>query len=90
MRHVITSRLRACWRVSEKPVRVTIRFRLQKNGRLLGPPEILDQPITPEVRKSAEWAIHAIRACQPFKLPPERYEVWKTIVWEFDPTPISN
>ena len=30
--------------------------------------------------------MRAVRECAPFHLPPERYNVWRVIIWEFDPT----
>jgi hypothetical protein len=66
---------------------VTIRWHLGRDGRLLGQPEVFGQQVTPEIKPWAEWAMRAVRECQPFKL---RYNVWKTIVWDFDPTAISN
>jgi colicin import membrane protein len=92
MRDIIGSCLRKHWRLPTKgqPVSVTVRWRLEKDGKLLSPPEILGQQMTPEIKPSAERARQAIRACQPFKLPPERYHAWKTITWEFEPTAMSN
>jgi colicin import membrane protein len=69
---------------------VTLRWRLDKGGRLVEPPEIMDPQSDPEIMPSAQSAMRAVRACQPFRLPAERYDVWKVITWEFDPTAISN
>ena len=92
MRDIIASCLRKHWRLPTKgqPVRVTVRWRLEKDGTLSSPPVMLGQQMAPDVRASAERAMQAIRACQPFKLPPESYDAWKTITWEFDPTAMSN
>jgi hypothetical protein len=57
---------------------------------LLKPPELVGAGMTPQIAPSAARAIAAVRACQPFKLPPERYDTWKTIAWEFDPGGRSN
>ncbi len=92
MRDVIASCLRKNWRMpAEGPfVRVTILWRLERGGRLLGPPEIVDPQSSPEIIPSARAAMRAVRACEPFKLPAKRYDVWKVIIWDFDPTGMPN
>jgi colicin import membrane protein len=89
---IITSCLRKHWRVPStgQPVRVTLGWQLDRDGKLVGGPKIVGQEITPEIMPSAKRAIQAVRACSPFKLPAARYNVWKTIIWEFDPTRMPN
>ena len=92
MRTVIASCLARHWRSPANApfVRVTLRWHLKKDGMLLKPPELVGAGMTPQIAPSAARAIAAVRACQPFKLPPERYDAWKTITWEFDPGGRSN
>jgi hypothetical protein len=52
--------------------KVTLRWRLQKDGKLLESPEVVD------LRSSPSCA------------PAERHDVWKVIIWEFDPTLLAN
>jgi colicin import membrane protein len=92
VRNVIASCLRKTWRISgEGPfVRVTLRWSLDRSGRLLGTPEIADPQGSSAATPSARAAMRAVRACEPFRLPTARYDVWKVIVWEFDPTGMPN
>ena len=39
----------------------------------------------PVFRAFAESAVRAVRACSPLKLPPESYQVWRNIIFNFDP-----
>jgi outer membrane biosynthesis protein TonB len=40
----------------------------------------------PVFRAFAESAVRAVRACSPLKLPPESYQVWRNIIFNFDPS----
>jgi hypothetical protein len=89
MRAAIAACFARHWRLPRKgrPVIVRVRWHLEKDGRLAGPPELVAPQMTPQFRPSVEGAIAAVRGCQPFKLPAEHYDLWKTITWEFDPFP---
>ena len=41
----------------------------------------------PFFRSAAESALRAVlnRRCQPFKLPPEKYDIWKLMILSFNP-----
>ncbi len=60
-----------------------LEVRLDKNGRVIGQPEVIDQlGVTasnrPQAQLHAERAIQAVKLASPFKnLPPEYYEQWK-------------
>lgn len=64
---------------------VRIRFQLEKNGQLSRQPSILNASSSPFFRSAAESAVRAIVDCQPYKLPAEKYRVWRDIVLNFDP-----
>jgi outer membrane biosynthesis protein TonB len=40
----------------------------------------------PVFRAFAESAVRAVRSCSPLKLPPESYQVWRNIIFNFDPS----
>jgi len=57
----------------------------------VGSPEVIDPPSSSwEVSPAAESAVRAVRACQPFRLPPDKYHLWKEIVFNFDPVGTSK
>ena len=66
--------------------RVTLKWRLDEDGRLVGSPEVVDPPSSGwGLSPAAESAIRAVQACQPFRLPGDKYHLWKEIVFNFDP-----
>src|SRR5262249_918060 len=87
---------RACvqtkWTKSTKPVPnvppnmiVKVRLRLNRDGRSTEAPEVMNRNDDPTFRSLSDKAIEAMRACEPFKLPREKYELWKDMVLNFDP-----
>ncbi len=44
----------------------------------------------PVFRAFAESAVRAVRACSPLKLPPESYQVWRNIIFNFDPSQLAG
>lgn len=65
---------------------VTLRWRLRPDGSLDGEPMVVEASRRDlKFQLVAEAAIRAVRGCAPFPLPPDKYHVWKTITWVFDP-----
>jgi colicin import membrane protein len=86
MRSVIVSCLRTTWRhPGGQAMRVTLRWRLERDGSLSAPPELVGPAATPQVQPSADAATTAVTSCAPFALPPEHYDTWKVITWDFIP-----
>lgn len=81
----ISHRLGKCWNPDRDGVPVTLSWRLRRDGTLDGEPRIESQQANPLFLASADAAIRAIKACAPFKLPPDKYELWKSVVWDFHP-----
>ena len=44
----------------------------------------------PVFRAFAESAVRAVRACSPLKLPPESYQLWRNIIFNFDPSRMTG
>lgn len=44
----------------------------------------------PVFRAFAESAVRAVRACSPLKLPPESYEEWRNVIFNFDPSQLTG
>ena len=69
---------------------VAVNIRLNPDGSLSGVPKIEDTARLgrdPFFRAVAESAQRALRdpACMPLKLPYENYDLWKNIIFTFDP-----
>lgn len=90
LKGMIKARLAECWRLpgggggTEVPV-VELRWRLRPDGMLDGDPSVQSAPSDVSGQVAAETALRAVKACQPYLLPPEKYDAWKDIIWVFDP-----
>ncbi len=81
-----------CWSfpagaVQPESLKIAIHIQLRADGSLIEAPELMDQSrmSEPYYRAAAEAALRAINRCQPFELPAEYYDVWKDIIFNFDP-----
>jgi hypothetical protein len=91
----IKQQITPCWKIQAGAkdaanMQVAIRMRLNPDGSLGAVPQIQDQGRMgrdPFFRAVAESALRALRdpACVPIKLPYEHYDMWKEIVFIFDP-----
>jgi colicin import membrane protein len=91
LKGLIQGQLHQCWRLpgaggggSEIPV-VTLSWKLNQDGSLNGEPVVKSAPNDTLGSAASEAALRAVRGCQPFHLPPEHYQDWKEIEWDFDP-----
>lgn len=82
----------ACWSfpagaAQPESLVIAIHVQLRADGSLIEAPELMDQSRMgePYYRAAAEAAIRAINRCQPFELPADYYDVWKDIIFNFDP-----
>jgi colicin import membrane protein len=64
---------------------VKLRLRFNADGTLATAPVVMNPQSTTTFLAISDSAIRAAEACQPYSLPPARYEVWKDIVLNFDP-----
>jgi hypothetical protein len=86
--------MQKCWSVpagaaGAENLIVQIRVFLNPDGSLAQPPELMDKTkmLTGNsyYRTAAESAMRAIRRCQPFKMPADKYNSWREIELNFDP-----
>ncbi len=86
----LSGQLRRCWHLPgggggiETTV-VTLKWRLKPDGSLDGSPQVVEPQSGPVFQIAAEAAVRAVTRCAPFDLPPDKYPVWKTVEWNFDP-----
>ena len=69
-------------------MRVEIRIRMNPDGTLGAAPRVQDRQrmgSDTSFRVVAESALRALRTCAPFKLPYNQYDMWKDIIFTFDP-----
>lgn len=91
LRGMLKSQIAPCWRLPgggggiETPI-VELRWRLRPDGALQGEPQITRRGTGPYGGLADEAAIRAVKSCQPFRLPADKYEAWKEVIWEFDPS----
>lgn len=91
---ILAQRIRQCvqskWNLlaggeSAQHTIVKIRLRFNPDGTLSGPPMIMNPQSTPYFLAVSDSAVRAAQACEPYSLPPEKYDLWKDIVLNFDP-----
>lgn len=96
---LVRAHMRRCWR---RPVdlpdferlQVTIEFELNRNGTLNGQPRVTrptNYTFDAPMRAAVDAALRAVRQCDPYPLPDdpvvgEHYEVWRTQIYNFDPS----
>ena len=90
LRGLIVQQLRNCWKLPGggggiETMVVTIKWHLRPDGSLDGEPAIVEPQSGPVYQIAAEAAVRAVKTCQPFNLPADKYMAWKTIIWDFDP-----
>ena len=57
---------------------VKLRFDLTPEGMLRGEPVVLEAA---RFGLGTQWAVNALKGCQPYRLDPEKYQAWKE--WDF-------
>ncbi|NGO53486.1 TonB C-terminal domain-containing protein [Allomesorhizobium camelthorni] len=86
----LREQIQRCWSVpmiNGSNTTVSVRFRLDHTGALVGEPEIVaDGEVTNTKRVFSEAAKRAIKKCAPYSLPPEKYEAWSNLIVHFDPS----
>lgn len=88
----LKARLYQCWNpprgVREaRNLRVEVEINLNQDGSLAGAPRIVGGGFDPLGQIAAESAIRAVQICAPYDiLPPEKYHVWRSINFTFDPS----
>ncbi len=88
----LQARLYQCWNpptgVREaKDLRVQVAINLNPDGSLSAPPRVIGGGFDPLAQIAAESAVRAVQVCAPYDiLPPEKYHVWRSINFTFDPS----
>lgn len=86
------ARLAGLWDVQPdvehpKELDVTVRIRLGRDRRLIGPPQVVSTGNSPRYQAAAEAAVRAVIEGQPYDmLRNDSYDQWKYMDIDFDPT----
>ncbi len=88
--NIFNNKVKQCWTVLAgasdfRDLKVHVNFDLGVDGRLLADPVASRGTGSPTAQLAAEAAIRAIRECQPYDLPPELHDKWKSWDYDFDP-----
>jgi TolA protein len=86
----LSGQIGRCWNIpvgglGAETIIVKIRIQLNRDGTLMRQPEIRNQGSSPFFQAAADAALRAVLQCQPYSLPPEKYEAWKDLPLSFDP-----
>jgi outer membrane biosynthesis protein TonB len=91
----LRTQIEKCWTVPAgapyaEELIVTLRVRLNQDGSLSSAPEIVDQVkyrTSPNryYRVAVDSAVRAVLRCAPYSMPVEKYDVWRTVMIDFDP-----
>lgn len=88
----LRGQVQRCWNIpagaADAPnLKVSVQFKLDRNGELEGAPEIIDGGGSQGVeRVAAEAARRAVARCAPYTLPAEKYDAWADVIVHFDPS----
>ena len=90
------AQIRACWSVpagakNAENLLVRVRVQLDPSGRPIAKKIINRAQLTDSFFLSAaESVLRAIERCQPYKMPPEKFESWREMELNFDPSKMLN
>ena len=89
---LIRSKVESCWSIpaganAAEDLAVSVRIYLRPNGTLARAPEFVDtsRMSEPYYRAAAESAVRAVRRCAPYELPADQYQLWRELIFTFDP-----
>ncbi len=87
----LRQKVRECWNppvgvMEAEGLNVEVRFELDRSGSVSGAPQVLNNQPHPLFEVAAASAVRAVLRCQPYdRLPPEKYKIWHSIEFNFNP-----
>jgi len=64
---------------------IRLHIELKRDGYLLRPPAVMDPSSSPAQQLIAKAALLAVERGQPYNIPPQKYELCRDIILQFDP-----
>jgi outer membrane biosynthesis protein TonB len=93
----ISRQVTPCWNIPIAAqgiagLRAELNIVMGPDGRVqsVAPTDAARMRTDPVFRAFAESAVRAVRACSPLKLPAESYQVWRNIIFNFDPSMMTG
>lgn len=90
-REWLRSQIQRCWspptgvmEASDLVVRLRIAFNI--DGSVAGDPQVANSSGSPLFRVAADAAVRAVLRCQPYQMPQEKYDSWRDVILNFDPS----
>lgn len=87
---MLRRRVKDCWiinpGVEAQNMKPVFEFELNRDGTLRGEPRLINAQPSPAFTDAANSALRAIKQCQPYQLPPDKYQFWEGVTLEFDPS----
>jgi TolA protein len=85
----LVTKIKGCWTVPpaarDSNVTVKVQFQLDRDGSVVGNPVKVGGGSDPVSNATAAAAISAIKQCENYELPPDRYDLWKDVILDFNP-----
>jgi outer membrane biosynthesis protein TonB len=90
LRKRIRDQIERCWSPpvgveQAETLVVSVQIALNRDGSLLKPPKVISTGNGAQFVIASERALNAVRECQPFDMPADKYKVWRSIKINFDP-----
>ena len=87
----LRARIAQCWNpppggLGAEQIVVKLRLQLNQDGTLVGYPTVANSGSSPFFQAAAESAVRAVYQCQPYALPSDKYELWRDMILNFDPS----
>lgn len=79
-----------CWTppvggLGARNIIVKLQIELREDGRLARPPQVANSGNSPFFTPAADSAVRAVLQCAPYRMPPEKYSLWRSMLLNFDP-----
>lgn len=88
---MIVSRVKTCWNIQAgmegaSELVPIVEFELNRDGTVRGMPRLANAQSSERFRAAGDAAMRAVIECQPYNLPPDRYDMWAVVKLRFDPS----
>ncbi len=94
---MISRQVTPCWRIpigaqAGERMRAELNIVIGPDGNVRSVTPLDEARIAadPVFRAFAESAVRAVRSCSPLQLPPESYQQWRNVIFNFDPSMLTG